>query len=228
MNRDALLVALAGYAAEGTQEAESLARIRRFVAAPAIRFRRDNPEGHVTGSAVVARPDGSAFLLVLPPQALALAPAGRTHRGGGRVRLRHRAARGARGDRHRATSTRRWARRDPRRGRPRDPGARQGRRALALRPALPAHRCGVDPPRRGSDPPMRWASSTRPIALGMTLARGACGRRPAWIRRAIARALEKTRVTGDGRARPRDRTADARLVDSPRTTEDEVDQRRRR
>ena len=28
-------------------------------------FARDNPDGHVTGSAVVARPDGSAFLLVL-------------------------------------------------------------------------------------------------------------------------------------------------------------------
>ena len=27
-------------------------------------FSRENPQGHVTGSAVVARPDGSAFLLV--------------------------------------------------------------------------------------------------------------------------------------------------------------------
>ena len=51
--------------AADAREAESLARIRRFLAAPHDPFERDNPEGHVTGSAVVARPDGSAFLLVL-------------------------------------------------------------------------------------------------------------------------------------------------------------------
>ena len=65
MDRDDLSRALARYAAEGPGESEALERLRRFVAAPADPFARDNPEGHVTGSAVVARPDGSAFLLVL-------------------------------------------------------------------------------------------------------------------------------------------------------------------
>ncbi len=55
---------LAGHAAAGPAEAESLSRIRRFLAGSSDPFRRHNPEGHVTGSAVVARPDGSAFLLV--------------------------------------------------------------------------------------------------------------------------------------------------------------------
>jgi hypothetical protein len=36
-----------------------------FLAAPHDAFDRENPEGHVTGSAVIARPDGSAFLLIL-------------------------------------------------------------------------------------------------------------------------------------------------------------------
>jgi len=38
--------------------------MRRFVVGPADPFARSNPEGHVTGSAIVARPDGSAFLVV--------------------------------------------------------------------------------------------------------------------------------------------------------------------
>ena len=65
MRRESLLAVLASYAPSNSQEAESLARIRRFLAAPADPFHRENPEGHITGSAVVARPDGSEFLLIL-------------------------------------------------------------------------------------------------------------------------------------------------------------------
>ena len=65
MHRNGLLRALAVYAAEGAEEAASLSRLRRFVAGPADPFSRSTAEGHVTGSGVVARPDGSAFLLVL-------------------------------------------------------------------------------------------------------------------------------------------------------------------
>ena len=65
MNRHDLSLALGDYAADGPGEAASLERMRRFVGSPADPFARENPEGHVTGSAVVARPDGSAFLLVL-------------------------------------------------------------------------------------------------------------------------------------------------------------------
>lgn len=65
MRRESLLAVLASYAPSNSQEAESLARIRGFLAAPADPFHRENPEGHITGSAVVARPDGSEFLLIL-------------------------------------------------------------------------------------------------------------------------------------------------------------------
>ncbi len=65
MNRTLLAEALARHGASDPGEAESLAWMRRFLAAPADPFARSNPEGHFTGSAVVARPDGSAFLLVL-------------------------------------------------------------------------------------------------------------------------------------------------------------------
>ncbi len=65
MNRRKLSRALARYSADGTRETASLARLRRFVAAPRDPFDRENPVGHVTGSAVVARPDGSKFLLLL-------------------------------------------------------------------------------------------------------------------------------------------------------------------
>lgn len=65
MNRRDLDEALARYAAGGPEEAESLEWIRRFLAGPEDPFSRATPEGHVTGSAVIARPDGSAFLLVL-------------------------------------------------------------------------------------------------------------------------------------------------------------------
>ncbi|MEO8191765.1 MAG: NUDIX hydrolase [Acidobacteriota bacterium] len=46
------------------RESDSLERIREFVATSADPFARDNAAGHVTGSAIVARPDGSAFLLI--------------------------------------------------------------------------------------------------------------------------------------------------------------------
>jgi 8-oxo-dGTP pyrophosphatase MutT (NUDIX family) len=65
VNRRDLDDALARYAAQGPEEAESLAWMRRFLAGPEDPFSRATPEGHVTGSAVIARPDGSAFLLVL-------------------------------------------------------------------------------------------------------------------------------------------------------------------
>jgi 8-oxo-dGTP pyrophosphatase MutT (NUDIX family) len=64
VNRGELVEALGRYAAEGAEEAESLTWIRRFLAGPEDPFSRATPEGHVTGSAVVARPDASAFLLV--------------------------------------------------------------------------------------------------------------------------------------------------------------------
>ena len=64
MNREALLETLGSHAPSDPREADSLERVRRFLEAPANPFARENPEGHVTGSAVVARPDGSAFLLV--------------------------------------------------------------------------------------------------------------------------------------------------------------------
>ena len=65
MDRAALSAALAAYVPDGDAESASLTRLRAFVAGPEDPFYRATPEGHVTGSAVVARPDGSAFLLVL-------------------------------------------------------------------------------------------------------------------------------------------------------------------
>ncbi len=64
MRRELLLGWLASHVPADADEAASLARIRALVTAPADPFARDNPTGHVTGSAVVARPDASAFLLV--------------------------------------------------------------------------------------------------------------------------------------------------------------------
>ena len=64
MNRAELSRALEHYAAADTRESESLSRIRRFLASAGDPFARENPDGHVTASAVVARPDGSAFLVV--------------------------------------------------------------------------------------------------------------------------------------------------------------------
>jgi 8-oxo-dGTP pyrophosphatase MutT (NUDIX family) len=64
VNRADLLAALEGHAAATEEEAASLARILRFLQGPADPFARGNPAGHITASAVIARPDGSEFLLV--------------------------------------------------------------------------------------------------------------------------------------------------------------------
>jgi len=64
MDRSVLLAALEGYAPATPEESESLARIRRLLESPADPFARANPVGHVTASAIVARPDGSEFLLI--------------------------------------------------------------------------------------------------------------------------------------------------------------------
>ena len=64
MKREELIRALADHAAASAEEEASLERLRRFVAGPSDPFARSNPEGHVTGSAIVARSDGSAFLIV--------------------------------------------------------------------------------------------------------------------------------------------------------------------
>lgn len=64
MNRDDLARALEEHAPADSRESESLDRIRRFLASDGDPFARENPDGHVTASAVVARPDGSAFLVV--------------------------------------------------------------------------------------------------------------------------------------------------------------------
>jgi len=59
-----VLAHLDSYRPEGGEEAVSLARIREFLGGSPSPFGRGNPEGHITGSAVVARPGGEAFLLV--------------------------------------------------------------------------------------------------------------------------------------------------------------------
>src|SRR3954471_20384901 len=64
MNREELIAALADFTPASPEEQGSLDRLRRFVSGPGDPFARENPEGHVTGSAIVARPDASAFLLV--------------------------------------------------------------------------------------------------------------------------------------------------------------------
>ena len=58
-----LLAALAAFEPDGAAERESLARIRALLAGGADPFTRKTRD-HVTTSAVVARPDGSAFLFV--------------------------------------------------------------------------------------------------------------------------------------------------------------------
>ena len=55
---------LAAYQPAEGLEGASLERIREFVARSPGAFSRKNPEGHVTASAVVARTEDSAFLLV--------------------------------------------------------------------------------------------------------------------------------------------------------------------
>jgi 8-oxo-dGTP pyrophosphatase MutT (NUDIX family) len=64
VNREAFLAELAAHAPADVREAESLDWMRRFVAAPGDPFARENPVGHVTASAVVAREGGDEFLLV--------------------------------------------------------------------------------------------------------------------------------------------------------------------
>ncbi len=55
---------LAAHQAADDLERVSLERIREFVARSPAAFSRTNSEGHITASAVVARPEDSAFLLV--------------------------------------------------------------------------------------------------------------------------------------------------------------------
>ena len=59
-----LIALLAHHPAEDAGEEGSLLRMLRFLALSPDPFGRGNTEGHITGSAVIARPDGSAFLLV--------------------------------------------------------------------------------------------------------------------------------------------------------------------
>ena len=59
-----LIAMLAYYAAADAEEEASLLRLLRFLSLSPDPFGRGNAEGHITGSAVVGRPDGSAFLLV--------------------------------------------------------------------------------------------------------------------------------------------------------------------
>jgi 8-oxo-dGTP pyrophosphatase MutT (NUDIX family) len=59
-----LIAGLAHHAAADAEEEASLLRMLRFLALSPDPFGRGNPEGHITGSAVIGRPDGSAFLLV--------------------------------------------------------------------------------------------------------------------------------------------------------------------
>lgn len=59
-----LLADLDTYAAAERRERASLTRIRDFVSSSPNAFSRANAEGHVTASAIVARPEDAAFLLV--------------------------------------------------------------------------------------------------------------------------------------------------------------------
>lgn len=61
--RTDLLEALAAYRPENAREEAVRARFLAFLDGPDP-FLRGNPEGHVTASAVVARPSGDGFLLV--------------------------------------------------------------------------------------------------------------------------------------------------------------------
>ena len=59
-----LIAGLVHHAAADPEEEAALLRILRFLAQSPDPFGRGNPEGHITGSAVIGRPGGSAFLLV--------------------------------------------------------------------------------------------------------------------------------------------------------------------
>jgi 8-oxo-dGTP pyrophosphatase MutT (NUDIX family) len=63
VQRETLLEALVAYRAEDARDEEVVSRFRAFLDR-ADPFRRADPEGHVTASAVVARPSGDSFLLV--------------------------------------------------------------------------------------------------------------------------------------------------------------------
>jgi 8-oxo-dGTP pyrophosphatase MutT (NUDIX family) len=58
-----LLDLLAAYRPENPREEASLERLRRFLDRPDP-FRRGDPDGHVTASAIVTRPSADEFLLV--------------------------------------------------------------------------------------------------------------------------------------------------------------------
>jgi 8-oxo-dGTP pyrophosphatase MutT (NUDIX family) len=59
-----LIANLAHHSAVDGEEEASLLKVLRFLALSPDPFGRANPEGHITGSVVIGRPDGSAFLLV--------------------------------------------------------------------------------------------------------------------------------------------------------------------
>ena len=61
---DSLLHDLDAYTAADPLEQSSLSLILDFVRRSPAAFSRSNPEGHITASAVIARPADSAFLLV--------------------------------------------------------------------------------------------------------------------------------------------------------------------
>jgi len=61
--REALLEALGAYRVESPHDEQTISRFRSFLDR-ADSFRRDDPDGHVTASAVVARPFGDRILLV--------------------------------------------------------------------------------------------------------------------------------------------------------------------
>ena len=59
-----LIALLAHHRAADPEEEASLLKILKFLSLSPGPFDRGNAEGHITGSGVVGRPDGSAFLLV--------------------------------------------------------------------------------------------------------------------------------------------------------------------
>jgi 8-oxo-dGTP pyrophosphatase MutT (NUDIX family) len=61
--REALLEALESYRGEASRDEEAIAQFRSFLER-AHPFRRADPDGHVTASAIVARPSGDRVLLV--------------------------------------------------------------------------------------------------------------------------------------------------------------------
>ena len=171
MDRDALLDDLSRYAAADALEEDSVARIRTFVAGGADPFSRATPEGHVTGSAVVSRPDGSAFLLVLHRRLSRwLQPGGHTEDADASVF--DAAVREACEETGIAADAFRGAARarDPRRRRPPDPGARRGApRTSTSTCATSSRRSGPSTSQASEDPsrPMRWASLEEAVSLGI-------------------------------------------------------------